>query len=320
MEQSEILDTSFPKLNDWTLERVRQEMSCPNIVLERKYDGTAAILDCFPEESTIIWGRGILKDETRQVYTTNFPEIAEFADIQVEGRVRILGELVVFKEDPHQETFSHIQKRTTRKKEIEAYAKEYPSTFMAFDIAIGEQEGKCISTEGLSYQMRKRILARWIDNLGPQDYIQLVPSYSDIVNKRALLKELDERGFEGVVIKDRNCKWGEKQYKYKPTVTEDVIWYGDYKEGTGKNEGKVGSMVCYQYLNGKLEEVAKVGGLTDELREEITELTQERQVSEDNPKIIEVKAMALLESGKMRSPRFVRFRDDKGPEQCTREI
>ena len=97
MEQN-TLSTEFPKLKDWTLEKVRQEMSCPNIVLERKFDGTAAILDCFPDSSTIIWGRGILQDETRQIYTENFPEIAEFIDIQVEGRARILGELVVFKD------------------------------------------------------------------------------------------------------------------------------------------------------------------------------------------------------------------------------
>lgn len=319
MEQN-TLSTEFPKLKDWTLEKVRQEMSCPNIVLERKFDGTAAILDCFPDSSTIIWGRGILQDETRQIYTENFPEIAEFIDIQVEGRARILGELVVFKEDPEQETFSHIQKRATRKKEIAAYAEEYPATFMAFDIAMVEQKDKWISTEGLSYQMRRRLLAQWVDNLGPQDFVKLTPSYSGMVSKRNLLTDLSERGFEGIVIKDRNCKWGEKQYKYKPTVTEDVIWYGGYKEGTGKNEGQVGSMICYQYINGGLKEVAKVGGLTDELREQITDLTHCGQVSDAKPLIIEVKAIALLESGKMRSPRFVRFREDKGPEQCTREL
>ena len=68
-------------------------------------------------------------------------------------------------------------------------------------------------------------------------------------------------------------------------------------------------------------EVARVGGgLTDELRNHITEMVENDAVSCDNPRVLEVQAHELFPSGKMRYPNFIRWRVDKGPSQCTRVL
>ncbi|MFA7205332.1 MAG: hypothetical protein WC102_03280, partial [Saccharofermentanales bacterium] len=149
-----------------------------------------------------------------------------------------------------------------------------------------------------------------------------IPSYLFTEEKEALLLELKEKKFEGVVIKARAKR--DQYWKYKPTITEDVIWFGEYNEGTGRNEGMIGSMVCYQYVKGILTEIANVGGLTDDTRAHFTKLSKGGKVSRDVPLVLEVEAMSRGEVtkkgkiGKLRHPRYSRIRTDKSASQCIR--
>jgi ATP-dependent DNA ligase len=104
----------------------------------------------------------------------------------------------------------------------------------------------------------------------------------------SLLKSVVEDGWEGLVLR-QNDKW----LKVKPEETYDVEVL-DFQYGTGKNEGRLGSVIT---------EMGRVGvGFSDEER--------------DFPllwvgKTIEVSCMSLTENGKFRHPRFVRERSDK---------
>ena len=309
------LETDFPKLRDWTEEQAINNAD-RDFFYERKYDGTAAIIDTFPDKPPKIWGRRILKDGNRRDYTSKFPEVVDMVS-HINVRSRVLGELVIFDEEGN-DKFKLIQQRATREKSIAKYAKNTPARFLAFDMLIF----KGTDIRPLTYADRRSSLISFSDSYmsSDSDHFCIIATLSGSQAKRELLEQLKEEGFEGIVAKHWNKPFPEGMYKYKPTVTEEVIWYGDYKPGTGRNEGLVGSLICHQYIGGELREVAKAGGLTDKLRAKFTNLSRSGEVSELCPMILEVEAMEYLPSGKLRSPRFHRIRTDKSPEQCTREL
>jgi len=317
------LGIEFPDLKDMdNLHKVQELAKRSNIYCEQKFDGTACMVDIFPDgRAPILWGRGILKDGNQQVYNTNFPEMVEFFSklkVSNTGVTRILGELVCFNGQKI-EKFKWIQPRLTRKYGIEALAKEFPATFMAFDLL--SYNGTSLVDE--SYYFRRLILSDLVDfcSIPCGERFQVVPTYSEEGSKDALIQRLLLEKFEGVVLKDHTKTF--KAYKYKPTITEDVIWCGEYNEGTGKNQGKVGSLITYQYVEGHMVEIANVGGLTDELRDWFT--AKSKEITKDNPLVLEVEAMSRGDTtkkgkvGKLRHPRYSRIRTDKPPKQCIRE-
>jgi len=112
---------------------------------------------------------------------------------------------------------------------------------------------------------------------------------------------------EGWVFKDYNY---ERWWKWKPVRTLDAIVVG-FKEGNGKFLGTVGALiVAVETMHGDLVEIASVGGMTDAVRWEIDE-------DADLGRIVEVKYQYVGAKGRLRHPRFVRWRDDKAPGRCT---
>lgn len=312
-------DITFPKLKDMDDYKKVCRFAKDNVyIFQRKFDGVCCMVDIFPNGEVILWGRNFLKDGSRSTLTNNFPEIVEYFKTCEPVRMRILGELVCFN-GQEIEKFSNIQPRCTRKYGIEELAEESPATFLAFDIQIYRGIDSTLNC----YDARRKILQIIATDFPTDARFKVIPSYLFTEEKEALLLELKEKKFEGVVIKARAKR--DQYWKYKPTITEDVIWFGEYNEGTGKNEGQVGSMVCYQYINGELVEIANVGGLTVSARGHFTYMAKGGKVSRDNPIVLEVEAMSRGERtkkgkiGKLRHPRYSRIRLDKSPEQCTRE-
>jgi ATP-dependent DNA ligase len=55
--------------------------------------------------------------------------------------------------------------------------------------------------------------------------------------------------------------------KWKPVITVDLNIVG-FEEGTGRNEGRLGAIICEGIDDGKIINVNVGGGLTDENRDE----------------------------------------------------
>ena len=108
--------------------------------------------------------------------------------------------------------------------------------------------------------------------------------------------------YEGFVMKD--SAWSNWR-KFKPMRTIDLIVH-DVVEGQGKFLGLVGALVC-KTAEGRI--VANVSGFTYEERVYLSEA--------DIGRVVEVKYQYVGSQGKLRHPTFVRFRDDKLPEECT---
>jgi DNA ligase-1 len=118
-------------------------------------------------------------------------------------------------------------------------------------------------------------------------------------------------GFEGVMVKEMKapyvCKRSTDWMKYKPVITVDLEVI-DVEEGTGKNVGRLGALVCSGVDNGKTITVNCGSGFSDLQRDDIW-LNRSMVIG----RVVEVMADAVSMnqdgSYSLRFPRFVRFRD-----------
>jgi len=126
-------------------------------------------------------------------------------------------------------------------------------------------------------------------------------------NKKAI-----EDGFEGIMIKDPNavyeCKRSVSWLKQKPFI-EVSLTVVDVEEGTGRNEGKLGALICEGEDDGKKIRVNVGSGFTDADRDEFW---TDKDVLPGQ--VVEVRADAATRSQdsedtwSLRFPRFLRFR------------
>ena len=117
-------------------------------------------------------------------------------------------------------------------------------------------------------------------------------------------------GFEGIMIKDLGapyeCRRSTFWMKWKPTITVDLNIVG-FEEGTGRNSGRLGAIICEGDDNGRRINVNVGSGLSDANRDEYWSARD--QLLGD---VIEVEADAVTQNQdgtySLRFPRFVRFR------------
>jgi DNA ligase-1 len=117
-------------------------------------------------------------------------------------------------------------------------------------------------------------------------------------------------GYEGIMIKDPNagyeCKRSAAWLKLKPFI-EVSLEVKDVEEGTGKNVGRLGALVCEGVDDGKSISVNVGSGFTDDHR---IEFWASRNLLPGN--IVEVRADAVTQNQdgtySLRFPRFKGFR------------
>lgn len=125
------------------------------------------------------------------------------------------------------------------------------------------------------------------------------------INKRAI-----DGGYEGIMIKDPNAHYETKRsvawLKLKPFI-EVSLTVAAVEEGTGKNVGKLGALVCEGTDDGKFICVNVGGGYTDQLRDDLWKYRKEVI-----GQIVEVRADAITQNQdgtySLRFPRFRTFR------------
>jgi DNA ligase-1 len=206
-------------------------------------------------------------------------------------------------------SFQALMKQVHRKSDADAS----DAVLMLFDILpLSEfKKGKSV----LGQKRRTKFLQNFkaifdkVGNIGiiPQIEVDLGSAVGEIqfvvFNKEAI-----DNGYEGIMIKDVDavyeCKRSVSWLKQKPFI-EVSLTVLETEEGTGRNEGKMGALVCEGVEDGKTIKVNVGSGFTDQDRDDFWNCRVDGQV-------VEVRADAVTQNQdgtySLRFPRFLRFR------------
>ena len=243
----------------------------------------------------------------------NFPQIADAIEDARKhfqygrgtgGRFVLDGEIVG-------ETFQKLMKQAHRKSDAVTDGMVYH----IFDLIPLDsfQEGHC------NMQQYKRL--EWIetarDRLLDTPCLRIMNGIEvdldtaeghDVMNRFA--QDAVTEGFEGIMIKSTDapyeCKRSDFWMKWKPTITVDLNIVG-FEEGTGRNLGRLGAIICEGVDNDRTIRVNVGSGLSDSNRDEYWAARNELL-----DRVVEVEADAVTQnqdgSYSLRFPRFLRFR------------
>lgn len=212
------------------------------------------------------------------------------------------------------ESFQELMRQARRKKDANAD----DSVFHVFDIVPLPDFNRGY----WNAQLSKRIdlltkLRPAFDNMPNVELLDFIDVNLDLAEGRDQLdrfaKDMVNLGYEGIMIKDLDspyeCKRSTFWMKWKPTLSVDLTVIG-VEEGTGRNVGRMGALVCEGIDDGKLINVNAGSGYSDEERQEYWDHSNE--VIGRTAEIL-CDAVTQNRDGtySLRFPRFVRFRDDK---------
>jgi DNA ligase-1 len=207
-------------------------------------------------------------------------------------------------------SFQALMKQVHRKDDVQAG----DARLMAFDILPLSEFQKGKSALG---QKRRSALLRGmkpvLDKVGSIDIIEQIEvdldSYVGELQFKEYNKEAIASGFEGIMIKDLDapyvCKRHVAWLKQKPFIEVSLTIVG-IEPGTGKNEGKMGAVICEGTDDGKFIRVNVGSGWTDDQRAEV----DDKVIGQ----VLEVRADAITRSQdsedvfSLRFPRALRFR------------
>jgi len=211
-------------------------------------------------------------------------------------------------------TFQELMRQARRKENVQAD----DSVFNIFDIVPLEDFRRGYWNAQLSKRIKiLEDMRPIIDNMPNVELLPHIMVDLDTAEGRDVLhryaKDQVNAGFEGIMIKDvgapYECKRNTFWMKWKPTITVDLEVIG-VEEGTGRNVGRLGALVCSGVDDGKTIDVNVGSGFSDADRDS---LWSDRNMVIGRTVEILCDVITQNQDGtySLRFPRFVRFRDDK---------
>lgn len=171
---------------------------------------------------------------------------------------------------------------------------------------------------------RRRFLASLLEAVPAGEGIQLMPHWPSlsIDEKIELFNLIVNIDGEGLVFKEHDKCYDHARawWKLKKDYPIDAVLTGYYemgKEGaTGKMLGLVGTLEIAVWRDGLLVPVGMISAIMDS-EAKLQELTRQAFAGELAGLVVECRHNGLQESGRLRHPRFSRWREDKDASECT---
>jgi ATP-dependent DNA ligase len=270
--------------------------------------------------------------------TRYFPEIvADFASVRAE-RFILDGELLIAVGKTL--SFDALQMRLhPAQSRINKLALQTPALFMAFDILVDDNDRAYLDAP---LAERRAALERQFARFGKADRLRLSPFSRRIGDARKWLARAGAGALDGVIAKplDEPYQPGARaMLKIKPLRTADCV-VGGFRYATGSDQ--VGSLLLGLYdAEGKLDHVGFISAISDAARPALTKklkrlsggsgftgaapggpsrwsTARSAQWVPLKPKlVVEVEYDQVTGYRFRHGTRFVRWRPDKSPRQCT---
>ena len=270
-------------------------------LLEPKLDGVRVI--------TIINA----ENNTASMYTRNGKLLENFSHITsaLEANIELFERSLVLDGEMVSSSFQALMKQVHRKSDVQSE----DARLMLFDILpLSEfQKGKSVLGQKRRSNLLRSMKATF-EKVGSIDIIPQIEVDLDTgvgeMQFKQYNKDAIEAGFEGIMIKDVDAEYVCKRHvswlKQKPFI-EVSLTIVAVEEGTGRNVGKLGALVCEGEDDEKLIKVNVGSGFSDSDRDSFY---QSRDTLPGQ--VVEVRADAVTQNQdgtySLRFPRFLRFR------------
>ena len=270
-------------------------------LLEPKLDGVRVITIINRDNNTVI------------MYSRNGKVLENFGHITsaIEQNINLFPASTVLDGEMVSSSFQALMKQVHRKTDVQSE----DARLMLFDILTLSEFRNGLSLQGQKQRSAKlRSMKEIFDTIGSIDIIPQIEvdldSYVGELEFKQYNKDAIEQGFEGIMIKQgdgvyeakRSTKW----LKMKPFIEVSLSVIA-VEEGTGRNEGKLGALICEGEDDNKKICVNVGSGFSDEQRKEFWG-DQEVMIGQ----VVEVRADAVTQNQdgtySLRFPRFLRFR------------
>lgn len=310
-------------------------------VFEVKWDGVRAIL--FLHKT-----KGISKIVSRngKTITHRYPEIIEAVKsssviiINCKESIILDGEIVVLNKEGRPDFQSHQRRMNVDSiKDIEKLSHKMPATYYLFDILY--IDGR--NLQSLSFLERRKNLSDVIVQTMKNNNNNRI-RISDFVDEHGIdiFQRIKSMDLEGIIAKNKYSKYiqgarSTNWLKIKNIKSQDCVVIG-YTRGEGNRQRYFGSLLLaiYDIQEKELRFAGHTGsgldfGQLNEIYSKFQQMKIERcpakYISYTNrepvwirPELVaEIKFSGWTKEKIMRSPIFLRFRDDKRPEECIME-
>ena len=310
----------------------------PGWLFETKLDGYRLVVGRAGKEVSVLSRNGIDLAAT-------FPEIVQAMDALSASNIVLDGEVVAM-DEKGRPSFQRLQQRgkLTRAPDVAKAAARFSVLFYAFDL-LGLED---LDLRPLPLIRRKKLLHRVLPHTGAVRYLDHFEGEGE-----ALYEHVLKLGLEGIVAKKADAPYrggrSPNWLKIRADRTDDFVVVG-YTQPKGSRHG-FGALLLGQYVGGKLVYTGRAGTgfnarhLT-EVRAKLDMLERKtppcagpvplgategtiplssipdfRTAAWVEPKLVcEVRFKEWTDEGVLRQPAFLRFRDDKKPTECIRQL
>lgn len=308
-------------------------------VFEIKWDGVRAIL-------FIHKLKGVVKIQSRNGNTITFryPELTESLKLisnknnNFKESIIFDGEIVILNKKGFPD-FQKLQERlnTNSQSDIDLLSRNFPSTYYIFDIL--HKDG--FDLKNLALLERRNVLENIIKD---KDDNRIKISEFIGSDGEGIFEGIKKMNLEGMIAKHKQSKYylntrSREWLKIKNTKTQDCVIIG-YTKGIGNRARYFGSLLLAAYVNnmslsksnkfkfighcGSGFDFAKISSIYNNLEKIKTERCPVEYIPYINREttwvkpvfVIEVKFNNWTKDKIMRSPIFLRLREDKSPKEC----